>query len=60
LLQVSLAKYVSGVPLTAITSGQIGATTLPMADFIAGDLNGRSTDEIVVFSASQVAILSAD
>jgi hypothetical protein len=31
-----------------------------MADFTAGDLNGRHTDELVLFSPSAVTIYSAD
>jgi hypothetical protein len=60
LFQVSLAKHVRGVPLTAITSGPAGATAAAMADFIAGDLDGRHTDELVLFSPSVVTIYSAD
>jgi hypothetical protein len=60
IFQVSLAKQVSGVPLTAITSGPAGTTAAVMADFIAGDLDGRHTDELVFFSASTVTIYSAD
>jgi hypothetical protein len=58
--QVALAKHVSGVPLTAMTSGPGGATAAAMADFLAGDLNGRGTDELVLFSPSAVTIYSAD
>jgi hypothetical protein len=58
--QVSLAKQVSGVPLTAMTSGPTGSTAAAMADFIAGDLNGRRSDELVLISAAQVTIYSAD
>jgi hypothetical protein len=58
--QVSLAKHVSGVPLTAMTSGPVGSTAAAMADFIAGDLNGRHTDELVLFSPGAVTIYSAD
>jgi hypothetical protein len=58
--QVSLAKHVSGVPLTAMTSGPLGGAGAAMADFVAGDLNGRRTDELVLFSPSAVTIYSAD
>jgi len=58
--QVSLAKHVSGVPLTAITTGPSGSAGAAMADFIAGDLNGRHTDELVLFSSSAITIYSAD
>jgi hypothetical protein len=58
--QVSLAEQVSGDPLTAITGGATGGTTTAAVDFITGDLNGRHTDELVVFSASGVTIFSAD
>jgi hypothetical protein len=60
LFQVSLAKQVSGVPLTAITSGPGGAAAATMTDFIAGNLNGGQTDELVLFSSSGVTIYSAD
>jgi hypothetical protein len=58
--QVSLAKRVGGVPLTAITSGPVGSNAATMADFIVGDLNGGKTDELVLFSAGAVTIYSAD
>jgi hypothetical protein len=58
--QVSLAKHVSGVPLTAMTSGPAGSTAAAMADFIAGNLNGQQADELVLFSPSAVTIYSAD
>ena len=59
LFQVSLAEQVSGEPLTAITGGTMGSTTVSV-DFVAGDLNGRHTDELVLFSSSAVMIFSAD
>jgi hypothetical protein len=59
LFQVSLAEQVSGEPLTAITGGSMASTAVSV-DFIAGDLNGRHTDELVVFSPSTVTIFSAD
>jgi len=59
--QVSLAKHVSGVPLTAMTSGPtITAAAATMPDFIAADLNGKGTDELVLFSTNAVTIYSAD
>jgi hypothetical protein len=60
--QVSLAKQVSGEPLTAMTSGPgaVATNAAAMADFIAGDLNGRHTDELVLFSSGAVTIYSAD
>lgn len=60
--QVSLAKQVSGAPLTAMTSGPSGPSTAntAAADFLAGDLDGQLTDEMVVFSASAVTIFSPD
>lgn len=58
--QVSLAEQVSGDPLTAITSGSAGNTTAAVGDFITGDLDGRHTDELVLFSSSAVTIFSAD
>lgn len=58
--QVSLAKHVSGVPLTAMTSGPTVTAAAAMADFIAGDLNGKNTDELVLFSANAVTIYTAD
>ena len=60
LFQVSLAEQVSGDPLTAITGGAAGGTTAAAVDFVAGDLNGKHTDELVLFSASGVTIFSAD
>ncbi len=59
LFQVSLAEQVNGEPLTAITGGAMASTAVAV-DFVAGDLNGRHTDEIVVFSSSTVTIFSAD
>jgi hypothetical protein len=62
LFQVSLAKHVAGVPLTAMTSGP----GLPLAvnagqsDFLVGDLDGQHTDEMIVFNATNVTIYSAD
>jgi len=59
LFQVSLAEQVSGEPLTAITGGAMASTAVSV-DFVAGDLNGRHTDELVLFSSSAVTIFSAD
>jgi hypothetical protein len=61
LFQVSLSEQVSGAPLTAITSGPTTDNTAGTTiDFLAGDLDGRGIDEIVVFSSSAVTIYSAD
>jgi len=64
IFQVSLAKreHVSNLPLTAMTSGPPGATTVntSAADFIVGDLDGQSTDEMILFTAGAVTIYSAD
>jgi hypothetical protein len=59
-IQVSLAKRVAGVPLTAITSGPLAATTATASDFLTGDLDGRGSDETVLFSQSTVTIFSPD
>jgi hypothetical protein len=58
--QVSLAKQVSGAPLTAITSGSTPSTVLAQSDFVLANLNGGAADEMIVFTAGQVAIYSAD
>jgi hypothetical protein len=56
--QVSLARQVSGVPLTAMTSGPVPA---PVAsDFVIGNLDGGRADEMIVFTQSSVTIYSAD
>lgn len=60
--QVSLAEQVGGAPLTAITSGPGGfaATTSNPTDFTVADLNGKGTDEMVLFTSSTLAIYSPD
>ena len=62
LFQVSLAKTVDGAPLTAITSG--GATLRMVdttdTDFVVANLNGKGGDEVVLFSAGNVVIVSPD
>jgi hypothetical protein len=62
LFQVSLAKQVLGVPLTAITSGPTAAFSPGAAasDFVVGDLNGLGIDEVVLVSASAVTIYTPD
>jgi hypothetical protein len=63
LFQVSLARQVSGAPLTAITSGPLApnaTTATPATDFLVGDLDGKAPDEIVLVTASTVTIYSAD
>lgn len=58
--QVSLAKQVGGAPMTAITSG-INPTALATAsDFLAADLNGHGTDEMLVFTQAEVTIYTPD
>ena len=59
LFQVSLAEQVSGEPLTAITGGSTASNAVSV-DFVAGDLDGRHPDELVLFSSSAVTIFSAD
>lgn len=62
-LQVSLAKRMNGVPLTAITSGPSVATPINASvssDFLAGDLDGQRVDEMVVFTSDAVTIYSPD
>lgn len=58
--QVSLAKQVSGAPLTAITSGSTPSAALAQSDFVLANLNGGAADEMVVFTAGQIVIYSAD
>jgi hypothetical protein len=60
--QVSLAKHVSGVPLTAITSGSVAISSAVAAasDFLVGDLNGHRTDELILFTQGAVTIYSPD
>ncbi|HET7502909.1 MAG TPA: hypothetical protein VFK02_17940 [Kofleriaceae bacterium] len=62
LFQVALSEQVGGAPLTAITSGPSATptTSAATADFLVGDLDGQSTDEIIVFTDSAVTIYSAD
>lgn len=60
LFQVSLAKQVSGVPLSAMTSGPVAASALLDSDFLVGDLDGQGVDEMVVFTQGAVTIYSAD
>lgn len=60
LFQVSLAKQVGGTPLTAMTSGPVVNATNASVDFIAADLNGHGTDEMIVFTAATVTIYSPD
>jgi hypothetical protein len=58
--QVALAKRVSGVPLTAMTSGPVGSTAATMADFLAGNLDGKPADELVLFSSGAITIYATD
>jgi len=60
--QVSLAKQVGGVPLTAMTSGPgvLSTATATATDFVVGDLNGTGYDEMVLFTQSAVTIYSPD
>ncbi len=60
--QVSLAEQVGGVPLTAMTSGPggVSATTANPTDFVVGDLNGKGSDEMILFTQSDVTIYSPD
>jgi hypothetical protein len=60
--QVSLAKRVNGAPLTAMTSGPVpfAAANTASYDFLAGDLDGQHTDEMVVFTSGEVTIYSPD
>jgi len=64
IFQVSLAKreHVSNLPLTAMTSGPPGASTVntAAADFLVGDLDDQGTDEMILFTAGAVTIYSAD
>ncbi|TMQ11074.1 MAG: hypothetical protein E6J90_35285 [Deltaproteobacteria bacterium] len=63
LFQVSLAEQVGGTPLTAMTSGPgaVGASANAGGlDFVAADLNGHGTDDMIVFGAASVTIYSAD
>lgn len=62
LFQVSLAKQVGGAPLTAMTSGPgpSASTATSSSDFVAADLNGRGSDEMIVFTAAAVTIYSPD
>lgn len=63
LFQVSLAKQVGGAPLTAMTSGPgapVSTATATPTDFVVGDLNGKGTDETMVFTQSAVTIYSPD
>ena len=60
--QVSLAEQVGGVPLTALTSGPggIATTAVNAADFVAADLNGLHSDEMILFTTTSVSIYSPD
>jgi hypothetical protein len=58
--QVSLAKQVSGVPLTAITSGATPTAAAVASDFVIGNLDGGAADEMIVFTQSAVTIYSPD
>jgi hypothetical protein len=64
IFQVSLAKreHISGLPLTAMTSGPPGATSVnaAAADFLVGALDDGFTDEMILFTAGAVTIFSAD
>jgi hypothetical protein len=64
IFQVSLAKreHISGLPLTAMTSGPPATTSVnaAAADFLVGDLDDGSTDEMILFTAGAVTIFSAD
>jgi hypothetical protein len=60
--QVSLAEQVGGDPLTAMTSGPggISTTATTATDFLAADLNGLHSDEMILFTVSSVSIYSPD
>jgi hypothetical protein len=58
--QVSLAKQVSGVPLTAMTSGATPTAAAVASDFVIGNLDGGRADEMIVFTQSAVTIYSPD
>jgi len=60
LFQVALAKQVSGVPLSAMTSGPVAASALLDTDFLVGDFDGQGVDEMVVFTQGAATIYSAD
>src|SRR6185503_3824535 len=64
IFQVSLAKreHISGLPLTAMTSGPPGTATVnaAAADFVVGNLDGGFTDEMILFTAGAVTVFSAD
>ncbi len=58
--QVSLARQVSGVPLTAMTSGSTQTAIAVASDFVIGNLDGGAADEMIVFTQSAVTIYSPD
>ena len=60
--QVSLAEQVGGAPLTAMTSGPgaLATATATATDFVVGDINGKGSDEMVLFTQSAVTIYSPD
>jgi hypothetical protein len=60
IFQVSLAKHVSGVPLTAMTSGPASNTAAAPADFLVGNFDGKRTDAMVLFTQSTVTIYAPD
>lgn len=60
IFQMTLAKQVLGVPLTAITSGPNGAGVANGVGFLVGDLNGKGVDEVILFTAAGATIYSPD
>jgi hypothetical protein len=60
--QVSLAERIGGVPLTAMTSGPgtPAATAASATEFAVADLNGKHTDEMILYTQSAVTIYSPD
>lgn len=60
IFQMTLAKQVLGVPLTAITSGPGGAGVANGVGFIVGDLNGKGVDEVILYTAVGATIYSPD
>jgi hypothetical protein len=60
--QVSLAEQVAGAPLTALTSGSLAAssTVAGAAELNVADLNGKGSDEMILYTQSAVTIYAAD
>jgi len=60
IFQMTLAKQVLGVPLTAITSGPNGAGVANGVGFLVADLNGKGVDEVILYTAAGATIYSPD